>query len=102
VTGGYRILYNEELRNLYYSPSENRTIKSRRMRCAGMVAGMREERNMCGLLIGKKEGKRPLGKPRRKWLDNFEMDLAELVVMLCTGLTWLGIRESVQLLLMRQ
>jgi hypothetical protein len=68
VTGGWRKLYNEELHNLYSSPSIIRIIKSRRMRRAGHVARMREKRNVYRLLVGKPEGKRPLGRPRCRWI----------------------------------
>jgi hypothetical protein len=66
VIGGWRKLHNEELYNLYSSPSIIRIIKSRRMRWAGHVARMREKRNVYRLLVGKPEGKRPLGRPRRR------------------------------------
>jgi hypothetical protein len=62
--------HNEELRDLYSSPSIIRIIKSRRMRWAGHVARMEEKRNAFRLLLGKPEGKRPLGRPRRRWMDN--------------------------------
>jgi hypothetical protein len=78
VTGEWRKLHNEELCDLYSSPSINRIIKSRRMRWAGHVARMGEKRNAYRLLVGKPEGKRPLGKPRRRWLDNIMMDLGEV------------------------
>jgi hypothetical protein len=64
VTGGWRKLHNEEIHNLYSSPSIIRIIKSRRMRWAGHVARMGEKRNVYRLLVGKPEGKRPLGRPR--------------------------------------
>jgi hypothetical protein len=63
VTGEWRKLYNEELHNLYSSPSIIRVIKSRRMRLARHVARMGEKRNVYRLLVGKPEGKRPLGRP---------------------------------------
>jgi hypothetical protein len=66
VTGGWRKLHNEELRDLYSSPSIIRIIKARKMRWAGLVARMGEKRNAYRLLVGKPEGKRPLGKPRRR------------------------------------
>jgi hypothetical protein len=66
VTGGWRELHNEELRDLYSPPNIIRTIKSRRMRWAGHVARMGEKRKACRLLVGKPEGKRPLGRPKRK------------------------------------
>jgi hypothetical protein len=65
VLGGWRKLHNEELHNLYSSPSIIRIIKSERMRLAGHVARMREKRNVCRLLVGKPEGKRPLGRSRQ-------------------------------------
>jgi hypothetical protein len=55
-----------------------RIIKSRRMRWAGHVARMGEKRNACRLLVGKSKGKRPIGRPRRRWVDNFKMDLLEI------------------------
>jgi hypothetical protein len=74
-TGGWRKLRNEELHDLYSSPNIIRIIKSRRMRWAGHVARMGEKRNVYSLLVGKPEGKRPLGRPRRRWVDNIKMDL---------------------------
>jgi hypothetical protein len=65
----------EDLHNLYSSPSIIRIIKSRRMRWTGHVAQMGEKRNVYTVLVGKPEGKRPLGRLRRKWIDNIEMDL---------------------------
>jgi hypothetical protein len=85
VTGGWRKLHNEELRDLYSSPSIIRMIKSRRMRCAGHVARMGEKRNAYRLLLGKPEGKRPLGRPRRRWVDNIRMDLGEVGWGFLTG-----------------
>jgi hypothetical protein len=67
VTGDWRKLHNEELHNLYFSPNIIRMIKSRRMRWAGHVARMGETRNAYRRLVGKPEGKRPLGRPRRRW-----------------------------------
>jgi hypothetical protein len=78
VTGGWRKLHNEELHNLYSSPSVIRIIKSRRMRWAGHVARMGEKRNVCRLLVGKPEGKRPLGRPRRRGMDNIKMGLLDI------------------------
>jgi hypothetical protein len=65
VTGGWRKLHNEEVHNLYSSPSIIRMVESRRMRWKGHVARMGET-NECGILIGKPEGKRPLGRPKRR------------------------------------
>jgi hypothetical protein len=78
VTGEWRKLNNEELHDLYASPSIIRIIKSRRMRWGGHVARMEEKRNAYRLLVGKPEGKRPLGRPRRRWVDNVRMDLGEV------------------------
>jgi hypothetical protein len=78
VTGGWRKLHNEELHNLYSSPSIIRNMKSRRMRWAGHVARMGEKRNVYRLLAGKPERKRPLGRPRRRWIDNIKMELLEI------------------------
>jgi hypothetical protein len=69
VTGEWRKLHNEELRDLYSSPSIIRIIKSRRMRWAGHVARMGERRNAYRLLVGKPEGKRPLGRPHGTYLQ---------------------------------
>jgi hypothetical protein len=78
VTGGWRKLHNEELHNLYSFPSIIRMIKSRRMRWAGHVARMGEKRNAYRILVGTPEGKRPLGRPRRRWVDNIKIDLREI------------------------
>jgi hypothetical protein len=84
-------LHNEELHNLYSSPSIIRTIKSRRMRWAGHVARMGEKRSMCRLLVGKPEGKRPLGRPRRRWIDNIKMDLSEMGLSV---VDWIGLAQD--------
>jgi len=78
VTGEWRRLRNEELNYLYSSPNIVRVIKSRRMRWAGQVARMGEERRAYRVLVGKSEGKKPLGRPRRRWVDNIRTDLQEL------------------------
>jgi hypothetical protein len=77
VTGEWRKLHNEELHNLYSSPDIIRQVKSRRMRWAGHVARMREERKVYKVLVEKPEGKRLLGRPRRRWEDGIRMDLRE-------------------------
>jgi hypothetical protein len=77
-TGEWRKLHNEELRDLYSSPSIIRIIKSRRMRWAGHVACMGEKRNAYSLLVGKPEGKRPVGKPSSRWVDNIRTVLGEV------------------------
>ena len=78
VTGELRKLHNEELRDLYSLPNIVQVVKSRRMRWAGDVARMGEERGVHRVLVGKPEGKRPLGRPRRRWEDNIKMDLQEM------------------------
>jgi hypothetical protein len=75
VTGGWRKLHNEELHNLYSSPSIIRMIKPRRMRWAVHVARMGAKRNTYEILVGKPEGKRPLGSARRTRVDNIKVDL---------------------------
>jgi hypothetical protein len=75
VTGVRRKLHNEELHNLYSSLNIIRMIKSSRMRWAGHVARMVAKRNAYGILVGKPEGKRPLGRSRRRWVDNIKIDL---------------------------
>jgi hypothetical protein len=72
------VLHNEELHDLYSSPSIIRIIKARRMRWAGHVARMGEKMNACRLLVGKPEGRRPLGRPRRRWVDNIRIYLGEV------------------------
>jgi hypothetical protein len=78
VTGEWRKLHIEELHKLYSSPDIIRQVKSRRMRWAGHVARMGEERKVYKVLVGKPEGKRPLGRPRRTWKDGIRMDLTEI------------------------
>jgi hypothetical protein len=78
VMGGWRKMHNEELHNFYSSTSIIRIIKSRRMRWAGHVARMGEKRKVYRLLVRKPEGKRPLGRPRCRWIDNIKIDLLEI------------------------
>jgi hypothetical protein len=70
MIGEWKKLHNEELHDLYSSPTIVRVIKSRRMRWAGHVARMGEVRCVYRILVGKPEGKRPLGRPRRRWEDS--------------------------------
>jgi len=77
VTGEWRTLYNEELNDLYCSSNTVRVIKSR-MRWAGYVACVGERRGVHRVVVGKPGGKRPLGRPRRRWEDNIKMDLQEV------------------------
>jgi len=82
VTGDWRKLHNEELNNLYCPSNIVRVLKSRRKR----VARMGEGRGVYRILVGKPEGKRPLGRPRRRWEDNIKMDLQEVG---CEGMDWI-------------
>ena len=91
VTGEWRRLLNEELNDLYSSPNIVRVIKSRRMRWAGHVARMGEERGAYRVLVGKPKGKRPLGRPRRRWVDNIRMDLQEVG---CGYVDWIGLAQD--------
>jgi hypothetical protein len=77
-----RKLHNEELHNVHSSPSAIRMSKSRIMRWVGHVARKREKRNAHRILVGNPEGKRPLGRSKRRWEDNIEMDLR--------GIGWCG------------
>jgi hypothetical protein len=74
VTGEWRKLNNEELNDMYSLPNIVRVVKSRRMGWAGYVARMGEERGVHRVLVGKPEGKRSLGRPRRRWEDNIKME----------------------------
>jgi hypothetical protein len=78
VTGEWRKLHNEELNDLYSLPNIVRVVKTRRMRWAGHVARMGEDRGVHRVLVGKPGGKRPWGRPRRRWEDNIKMDLQEV------------------------
>jgi hypothetical protein len=89
--GGWRKLHNEELHNLYSSPSIIRIIMSRRMRWTGHVARMGEKRNMHRLLVGKPEGRRPLGRLRHKWINNIKLDLLEIGL---SAVDWIGLAQD--------
>ena len=91
MTGEWRRLHNEELNDLYCSPSIVRAIKSRRMRWAGLVARMGEEGGMYRVLVGKPEGKRPLRRSRLRWVDNIRMDLQEVE---CGYMDWIGLVQD--------
>jgi hypothetical protein len=78
IVGSWRKLHNEELHGLYSSPSIVRVIKARRVRWAGHVARMGEVRGDYNILVGRPEGRRPLGRPRRRWEDNISMNLREI------------------------
>ena len=91
VIGEQRKLHNEELNNLYSSPSIVRVIKSRRMRWAEYAARLGEIRAIYMVLVEKLEGKRPLGRPRRRWEDNINMDLQEVG---CEGMEWIDLAQD--------
>ena len=87
----WRRLHNEELNDLYSSPNIVWVIKSRRMRWAGHVARMGEVRGVYRVLVGKPEGKRPMGRPRHRWVDNIRMDLQEVG---CGYMDWTGLAQD--------
>jgi hypothetical protein len=91
VMGGWRRLHIEQLRNLYSSPSIIRMIQSRRMRWTGYVARMGEMRNVYGILVEKPDGRRPLGRPRCRWVDNIKMDLREIG---WDGIDWIDLAQD--------
>jgi hypothetical protein len=91
VTGERRKLHNEELNGLYSLPNIVRVIKPRRLRWAGHVARMGDGRGVYRVLVGKPEGKRPLGRPRRRWGDNVRMDLQEVG---CGREDWIGLADD--------
>jgi hypothetical protein len=91
VPGGWRKLHNEELHNLYSSPSIIRIINSRRMRWAGHVARMGEKTNVYRLLVGKPERKRSLGRPRSRWMDNIKKDILEIGLNV---VDWIGLAQD--------
>jgi len=90
VTGEWRRLHNEDLNDLYSSPNIVRVIKSRRMGWAEHVARMGKERGMYRVLVGIPKGRRPLGRPRRRWVD-FRMDLQEVG---CGYMDWIGLAQD--------
>jgi hypothetical protein len=91
VKGEWRQLHNKELSDHYCSPNIVRVIKSRRMRWVGHVACMEEMGGVCRVVVGKSDGKRPLGIPRRGWLDNIKMDLQEVG---CEGMDWIDLAQE--------
>ena len=91
VTGDWNRMHNEELNDLYSSPNIVRVIKSRRTRWAGHVARMDEERRVYRVLVGKPEGKRPLGRPKRRWVDIIRTDFEEVG---CRYMDWIGLAQD--------
>ena len=91
VTREWSKLHNEELNVLYSSPTIMRVIKSRRMRWAGHVARIGEGRGVYRVLVGKPGGKRPLGRPRRRWEGNIKMGLQEVG---CGDRDWIGLAQD--------
>jgi hypothetical protein len=91
VTGDWIKLHNEELNDLYCSPNILRVIKSRRMRWAGHVARRGEVRGVYRVLVGKSERKRPMGRPRCRWVDNIRTDLQEVG---CGYMDWIGLVQD--------
>jgi len=91
VRGEWRRLHNEEINDLYCSPNIVQVIKSRRMRWAGHVARMDEERGVYSVLVEKPEGRKPLGRPRRRWVDNSRTDLQEVG---CGYMDWIGLAQD--------
>jgi hypothetical protein len=89
--GSWRKLHNDELHNLYSSPNTVRVIKSRRMRWAGHVARMGEERGVYRVLVGRPAGKRPLGRPRRRWEENIKIHLREIGI---DGANWIRLAQD--------
>jgi hypothetical protein len=84
-------LHNDELHRLYSSPNIVREIKSRRMRWAGHVARIGEGRGVYRVLVGTSEGKRPLGRPRRRWKDNIKLDFREIGI---DGANWIQLAHN--------
>jgi hypothetical protein len=93
VTGEWRKVHNEVLRDLYTSPNIVRAIKSSIMGWAGHVAWMGRRENVYRVLVGESEGKRSLGRPRRRWEDNNKMDLREVG---CGGMNWVELAQDRQ------
>jgi hypothetical protein len=90
ATGEWRRLHNEELYDLYSSPNIIRVIKSRRMRWRRHVARIGEKRGAYRILVGRPEGRRPLGRSRRRWKDNIKMDLQEVL----WGMDWIELAQD--------
>jgi len=91
VTGEWRRLHKEELNYLYSSPNSVWVIKSRRMGWAGHVARVDAGEGVYRVLVGKPEGRRPLGRPKRRWVDNIRMDFQEVG---CGYMDWIGLVQD--------
>jgi hypothetical protein len=89
--GSWRKLHNDEIHSLYSSPNIVTVIKSRRMRGAGHVARMGEGRGVYRVLVGRPECKRPLGRTKRRWEDNIEMDFREIGI---DGVNWIQLAQD--------
>jgi hypothetical protein len=84
-------VHNEEFNDVYSSPNIVRVINSKRMRWAGHVARMGKSRGVYKVLVGKPEGRSPLGRPRHRWEDNIKMDLQEVD---CEGMDWIDVAQD--------
>ena len=93
ITGKWRKLHNAELHALYSSPNKIRSLKSRRLRWAGHVTRMEQSRIAYRVLVGKPEGKRPLGSPRHRWENNIKVDLREVG---CDPGEWIDLEDRDQ------
>jgi hypothetical protein len=89
--GSWRKLHNDELHSLYSSPNTVRVIKSRRTKWAGHVAHVEEGRGVYRVLIGRPEGKRLLGRPRRRWENNIKLDLKDIGI---DGSNWIQLAQD--------
>jgi hypothetical protein len=91
VTGEWRKLHNEELHDLYSSPNIFWVKKSKKNEICWSCSTMRERRGVCRVLVGKPEGKSPLGRPRRRWEDNIKVDLQEVE---CGSMNWIELAQD--------
>jgi hypothetical protein len=89
--GSWRKVHSDELHSLYYSPNIVKVIKSRMTKWAGHVTRMGEGRYVYRVLVGKPEGKRQLGRPKRRWEDNIKMDLCEIGI---DGANWIHLAQD--------
>jgi hypothetical protein len=94
VVGSWRKLHNDELHSLYSSPNIVSVIKARMLRWAGHIARMGEGIAVYRVLVGRPEGKRPLGRPRLRWEDNIKLDMRKIVI---DGANWIQlVQDTVQ------